>query len=73
MTSKKDRKAAEAGPDEGKVIYDEIAWMAYLYWKADGCPEGRAVEHWLRAEADILACRRMPAQAEGEESSSGIN
>ncbi len=31
----------------------EIAELAYTYWLADGCPDGRDLEHWLRAEARL--------------------
>lgn len=28
---------------------------AYEIWQKAGCPEGKAVEHWLQAEAEITA------------------
>lgn len=28
----------------------EIAKLAYGYWELEGRPDGRAVDHWLRAE-----------------------
>lgn len=30
-----------------------IRERAYQLWEADGRPEGRAVEHWVRAEAEV--------------------
>ncbi|MGD0588608.1 MAG: DUF2934 domain-containing protein [Thermoplasmata archaeon] len=30
---------------------DEIRRMAYNLWEKEGRPEGRAFDHWLRAEA----------------------
>lgn len=30
-----------------------IREAAYLIWKREGCPEGRADEHWYRATAEI--------------------
>jgi hypothetical protein len=36
---------------------DEVALCAYLIWQKEGCPEGRAKEHWLQAETQLLACR----------------
>jgi hypothetical protein len=30
---------------------EEIKLIAYRLWEADGCPEGRDVEYYLRAEA----------------------
>jgi len=29
---------------------EETAKLAYGYWEAEGRPDGRATEHWLRAE-----------------------
>jgi len=31
----------------------EIAKRAYEIWERDGYPEGRALDHWLRAEAEL--------------------
>jgi|GEM_PF-6660160 len=39
-------------------LAEEIGWVAYLYWKAEGCPEGESLRHWLQAESDVLATRR---------------
>jgi len=33
----------------------KIAHLAHTYWEAEGRPEGRDLEHWLRAEADVRA------------------
>jgi len=35
--------------------HDEIARLAYSYWKARGCPDGSPEEDWLRAESDLQA------------------
>ncbi|HEX9323073.1 MAG TPA: DUF2934 domain-containing protein [Xanthobacteraceae bacterium] len=32
-----------------------IAERAYLIWEQMGCPQGQALEHWLRAEAELTA------------------
>jgi hypothetical protein len=29
---------------------DQVRTTAYLIWLAEGCPEGREIEHWLEAE-----------------------
>ena len=29
---------------------EEIRQLAYRLWQEEGCPEGREVEHWLRAQ-----------------------
>jgi hypothetical protein len=36
---------------------EEIAQCAYLIWEDEGRPAGRAREHWLQAETQLLACR----------------
>lgn len=41
---------AAAGADP-----DEIRHRAYILWNQDGCPEGRALEYWLRAEAELAS------------------
>ena len=30
---------------------EEIQKIAYSIWQNDGCPEGRHLNHWLKAEA----------------------
>jgi hypothetical protein len=37
------------------VAYDEIAKVAYYLWEQAGRPDGRALEHWLEAEARMRA------------------
>jgi Protein of unknown function (DUF2934) len=32
-----------------------IAERAYLIWENTGRPEGQALEHWVRAEAELAA------------------
>jgi len=32
---------------------EEIAVLAYSFWEQDGHPEGRDLEHWLMAEAQL--------------------
>jgi hypothetical protein len=31
----------------------EIARLAYRFYCEEGCPKGRADEHWLRAEREV--------------------
>jgi Protein of unknown function (DUF2934) len=31
----------------------EIEMRAYGLWEQEGRPEGRALEHWLRAESEV--------------------
>jgi Protein of unknown function (DUF2934) len=30
---------------------DAVRSIAYRVWEEEGCPEGRALDHWLKAEA----------------------
>ena len=40
-------------PNNPNPSADEIAVRAYQVWEAAGRPQGRAVEHWLAAEAQL--------------------
>ncbi len=41
--------------------HEEIAHHAYFLWlKEGGCP-GRDLEHWLQAEAQLIATRKHDA------------
>jgi hypothetical protein len=33
----------------------QIAERAYFIWKKDGCPDGKALDNWLQAEAELSA------------------
>ena len=33
-----------------KLTREQITHLAYQIWEAEGRPEGRALEHWQRAE-----------------------
>lgn len=37
------------------VNNDAIAMLAYQYWEADRRPDGRDLEHWLKAESALKA------------------
>ncbi len=43
--------------EEGVVVAStsEIAKRAYEIWESEGCPAGREINHWLRAEAELAA------------------
>jgi len=43
--------------------HDAIARCAYFIWKKEGCPEGRDVEFWTRAEAELEATLAPAARA----------
>ena len=40
---------------EGWWHEQRVRERAYEIWQYAGCPEGRSVEHWLQAEAEITA------------------
>ncbi|GIK83260.1 MAG: hypothetical protein BroJett024_43650 [Alphaproteobacteria bacterium] len=41
----------------------KIRERAYLLWEREGRPEGKALEHWLCAEAEL--CAEQPMAASG--------
>lgn len=41
----------------------EIAALAHHYYEEEGRPEGRAIEHWLRAERELHTCPARAAAA----------
>jgi hypothetical protein len=41
----------------GQPTREEIADFAYLIWEREGRPEGRAREHWLQAETQLMITR----------------
>lgn len=51
-----------AGPDgwvtglkmNEQAACEQIRLLAYTQWIQEGCPDHRDVEHWLRAEAEVL-------------------
>jgi hypothetical protein len=47
----------------GSHLDEEIAQLAHRYYEEEGKPEGRAHEHWLRAERELQ-------HATGQESAS---
>jgi len=44
---------------------EEIRALAHSIWEHQGCPEGRALEHWR--EAEELVRERWLANKQGEE------
>jgi hypothetical protein len=45
-----------------EISQEAIARRAYELWEAEGCPDGRATDHWLRAE-EMLRGRAAEANA----------
>lgn len=50
---------------EQDVLRPEIELRAYKIWVHDGCPDGHDLEHWLRAETEIVGESAEP-EATGE-------
>ncbi len=43
-------------------VRERIRDRAFSFWENDGRPEGRAWEHWLRAETEIASERTPTAK-----------
>lgn len=48
-----EREGAFDHPASVPVPRDIIAVRAYEIWLSEGCPEGRALDHWKRAEQEL--------------------
>ncbi|MBV8190962.1 MAG: DUF2934 domain-containing protein [Alphaproteobacteria bacterium] len=51
---------ANAAPCTIEAVHTAIAERAYTLWESEGKPEGRDVEHWSQAEAEIMASSSLP-------------
>lgn len=52
---------APAPPSPDDVVQDEeIARLAYSYWKERGCQGGSPEEDWFRAEQELRSRRSPP-------------
>jgi hypothetical protein len=54
-----------AGADAG-ALRKQIEERAYALWEGEGRPEGRALDHWLRAEAESAAGSSTESGAEAQ-------
>ncbi len=45
------------------TIQDAIRKRSYLIWEREGRPEGRNLEHWLKAEAELRVEREARPKA----------
>ena len=45
---------------------DEIRARAYAIWAQEGYPEGRSLDHWLQAEAEIAVAAPVVAGEDGK-------
>ena len=46
---------------------EEIRDLAYRIWEEEGYPEGRNLEHWVKAEAILKARNGQPANGPAEQ------
>ena len=46
-----------------KPTHDEIAARAQRIYESEGRPQGRALQHWLQAEAELTVASKMEASA----------
>jgi DUF2934 family protein len=42
---------SESSPDDRQ---EKIAWRAYQLYEEGGCANGKDMDHWLKAEREIL-------------------
>jgi hypothetical protein len=57
MAKKTVQLSAISRPDRSLV-----AQRAYEIWQREGCPEGRDMEHWLRAESELGATNELAGE-----------
>jgi hypothetical protein len=46
-----------------KPTHDEIAAAAQHIYESEGRPQGKAMDHWLRAESQLTAQRKSDAES----------
>ena len=47
--------ASSAGVAISTVSAEDVALRAYLIYLEEGCPDGRHLDHWVRAESELRA------------------
>jgi hypothetical protein len=56
IKDKTQKPAAGATQDPGgQPAGEDIASLAYAIWEEEGRPDGKDLEHWLKAEAQMCA------------------
>lgn len=50
----------------------QVAALAQRYYEEEGCPEGRALDHWLRAEEEVRRRSRHADPSEGKSSGESV-
>jgi hypothetical protein len=59
-TLKPKTTAATSGAE---ITQEQTSLRAYYIWQREGCPTGRAHEHWALAVAELKAAKRPTAAA----------
>ena len=49
-----------------KPTHDEIAAAAQRIYESEGRPQGMAMDHWLRAESQLIAQRKAEAESSAQ-------
>ena len=44
-------------PTEAEALRRQVEARAYALWESEGKPQGRDLDHWLQAEAEIMGAR----------------
>ncbi len=44
-----------ASYDAFDISEETVRLRSYLIWKREGCPHGKALDHWLRAQAELAS------------------
>ena len=48
-------------PIENQPSHQDIAALAYFFWQARDCQEGKAEEDWFKAEKELIARAFKPS------------
>src|SRR5262245_55201000 len=59
-------------PKTTKSSNDEIEQIAHSIWEQEGRPDGRSLEHWLRAEEQLRSRNQVQNSIDRNEQSSVI-
>ena len=63
MNTTRQRTPTGHGKSAAEPTPEEIALYAYAIWEHEGRPEGREIEHWQQAEAQLRAARPLADRA----------
>ena len=58
---------------QAKQVREHIERCAYLIWEQEGRPVGRALEHWVQAEAELLGTGQGKSAPDSVPSETGAN